>query len=353
PHNMSSGCPLIIGDVLVTITSNGVDEGHINIPSPDAPSLIALDKNTGKLLWKDSSPGKNIMHGQWAPLSYAADPVPQVIVGQGDGWLRAFDPTTGRLLWQFDCNPKGAFYELGGTGTKSDFIAAPVVHEGRVYIGTGQDPEHMTGIARFWCIDLKRAVENGARRPDRDVSPDLFVQNVRVFGLRTPCTRPNPGSAEAWHYGSEDNRPFAVRDFTFGRTLSSACVVDGVVYAAELQGFLHCLDARTGKRFWTYDTKSSIWGAPYYVDGKVLLATDNGDLFVFRHDPRPETIDEDEVGPVETQKEARQVRWRKRREVEQKYLMTKIEFDSMIRSTPTVAGGVLYIATENTLYAIR
>ncbi len=121
PHNMSNGCPLIVGDKLFVNTSNGVDESHVNIPSPDAPSLICLDRNTGKLLWEDNSPGKNIMHGQWSSVAYAESPVPQVLHGQGDGWLRSFDPATGKLLWQFDGNSKGTEYNIGGTGDKSDF----------------------------------------------------------------------------------------------------------------------------------------------------------------------------------------------------------------------------------------
>ena len=124
--------------------------------------LRAYDVKTGKLLWKDNSPGKNIMHSQWSSPSYADDPVPQVIHGQGDGWLRAFDPATGKLLWKFDGNPKNSVYELGGTGTKNDFVnVAPVVAAGRVFIGLGQDPEHSSGIGHLWCIDLKKAVETG------------------------------------------------------------------------------------------------------------------------------------------------------------------------------------------------
>ncbi len=127
PQNMSTGDPLILGDLLYVPTSNGVDESHVNIPSPDAPSFICLNRNAGNLIWSDDSPGKDIMHGQWASPAYAAKPVPQVIFPGGDGWVRAFDPSTGKLLWTFDCNPKDAVYGLGGTGTKSDFIAAPVV----------------------------------------------------------------------------------------------------------------------------------------------------------------------------------------------------------------------------------
>jgi outer membrane protein assembly factor BamB len=350
PHNMSTGCPLIIGDLLFVPTSNGVDESHLKLPSPDAPSLICLNRHTGKLVWSDTSPGKDVMHGQWSSPSYAADPVPQVIHGQGDGWLRAFDPATGKLLWKFDCNPKGAVYEIGGTGRKNDFIAAPAVHDGRVYIGTGQDPEHSSGEADFWCIDLKRAVERGATRADRDVSPEVLAPKDKNTGKVVP--KPNAASALAWNFGGPESHRWATRDSKFGRTLSTACVVDGLVYAAELYGYLHCLDAKTGKHYWQYDTKSTVWGAPYYVDGKILLPTEDGDLYVFRHDPKPDVIDELNFAAA-TLKEARIERRAKRQQVEDKYLMFKIEFDAPIRGTPSVADGVLYVATEKTLYAFK
>src|SRR6202040_1594622 len=51
PHNLATCSPLIVGDTLFVITSNGVDEGHLNIPAPDAPSFVAVHKNTGKVLW--------------------------------------------------------------------------------------------------------------------------------------------------------------------------------------------------------------------------------------------------------------------------------------------------------------
>src|SRR5262249_42442956 len=126
PHCASNCSPLLVGDRIFVCTSNGVDETHEKLASPDAPALICLDRRTGKLLWKDHSPGKNVLHGQWGSPSYADEPVPQVIHGQGDGWLRAFDPATGKLLWKFDCNRKSAKYEIGGTGDKNHFLAMPV-----------------------------------------------------------------------------------------------------------------------------------------------------------------------------------------------------------------------------------
>ena len=59
------------GDTLFVCTSNGVDEAHNGIPAPQAPSFIALDKNTAKVLWTDNSPGLNILHGQWSSPAYA------------------------------------------------------------------------------------------------------------------------------------------------------------------------------------------------------------------------------------------------------------------------------------------
>ena len=38
PHNLAAGSPLLVGDLIFTVTGHGVDEGHVNIPSPRAPA---------------------------------------------------------------------------------------------------------------------------------------------------------------------------------------------------------------------------------------------------------------------------------------------------------------------------
>lgn len=348
PHNMSACSPLLVGDILFIVTANGVDEGHINIPSPEAPSFIAVDKKTGKVLWKSNAPGKNIMHGQWSNPVYAnIEGTRQVIFPGGDGWLYSFVPETGELLWKFDCNPKDAVYELGGTGTRNDFIGTPVVYKNRIYIGVGQDPEHTTGIANFFCI--------APRKDSRgDISKFLEVRTKDADGKEKIGEKPNPNSHELWRFGGTDDRKWAPRDFRFGRTMSTACVVDDIVYISELAGFLHCLDANTGKYYWSFDTKASIWGSPYYVDGKILLANDQGELFIFRHLKQHEVYDEVAAAQNLTdRKAARAAMLAVRKQVTDKYLLAKIEFDTHIRSTPVVANGVLYVMTEKSLYAIK
>jgi hypothetical protein len=64
PHNLAACSPLVVGELVFVVTGNGVDQGHVKIPAPDAPSFIAVNKKTGAVVWKDNSPGRNIMHGQ-------------------------------------------------------------------------------------------------------------------------------------------------------------------------------------------------------------------------------------------------------------------------------------------------
>lgn len=182
-HNMATCAPTIWGDVLFICTSNGVDENHVRIPAPDAPSFMAMDKHTGKVLWTDNSPGKNIMHGQWScPAVGVFDDVPQVLFPGGDGWLYSFRADRwheGRpeLLWKFDGNPKDSIYRIGGRSTRNGIIAIPVIYDGLVYLAMGEDPEHGEGQGHLWCIDpTKRG----------DVSPDLVLDEK---GLVVPHRR--------------------------------------------------------------------------------------------------------------------------------------------------------------------
>jgi outer membrane protein assembly factor BamB len=336
PHNITDCSPLLIGKELFVITANGVDEDHINVPAPRAPSFIKVDRDSGNVLWQDNEPtisltkvakegdqldffkrlvnrGELIQHGQWSNPSYAVvDGQPQVIFPGGDGWLRAFDPAKGTLLWKFDCNPKDAEYELAGKGTRSDFIATAAIHKNRVYIGVGQDPEHNPGVGHLWCIDMTKR---------GDVSPELVTDN----SVWPPKTKKNPNSAMVWHYGGQITDPAERkklgRNYYFGRTMSTCAIHDGLVYAAELKGLIHCLDEDTGKVYWTHDMDAQTWSSPYYADGKVYLGNDGDSVFVFAHGKQKKVLAQNEMG-------------------------------GHVRAAPVAANGVLYVMTENKLYAI-
>src|SRR5437870_608489 len=122
--------------------------------------------------------------------------------------------------------------------------------------------------------------------------------------------------------------------------MSTVAVVDDVVYATELAGYVYCLDARTGAPYWQYDTKASIWGAPYYVDGKVPVGTDSGELFVFKHAAKPTKFDGVEAAKDAPDVKAARVIYKARRaDTEKEYVLAKIEFPAVFRTTPIVVNG--------------
>ena len=71
PHEASNSEVLPVGDLLMVCTSNGRNEGHTRVPSPRAPSLIAVDKRSGEVVWRAVGPGENVLHGQWCSPAVA------------------------------------------------------------------------------------------------------------------------------------------------------------------------------------------------------------------------------------------------------------------------------------------
>ncbi len=313
---VSGSSPLVFGDLVYVITSNGVDQNTERPKAPNAPSFLAVHKDSGKPAWSSNLPGDGILDLQFSsPAAATVDGVKEVLFAGGDGWLYGFEARKGELLWKFDCNPKkSVFKPKSGVGNRNYLLASPVVVDGKVYIGVGRQPEDGPGVGHLWCIDI-------TKKPDpktKDLSPidDDFDPTAGV----------NRDSGLVWHiggmYDAKNPKPAgADRDYPFGRTMSTVAVHDGLVYAAELDGYLHCLDAQTGKEYWVHDLGGSVWASPCYVDGKVYMGVDNGDLLVFA-----------------AGKEDR--------------LLSTVEMPQSIKVAPVAAHGVLYVNTGNMLYAV-
>lgn len=235
-HNMANSSPTVWGDLLFLETSNGQDDTHEHIPSPKAPSFIAVNKNTGKIIWQDNSPGDRILHGQWSsPALGEVNGLMQVFFPGGDGWLYGFNALTGEKLWKFDLNPKDAVWPR----TRNDGIATPVFFDGKIYLATGHDPEDGEGVGHMYCIDPTKSGD--------------ITETGRI-----------------WHYDK------------IRRSISTAAAADGLLYISDFSGFLHCLDVNTGKPYWTYDALAAVWGSPLVAEGKVYLGDEDGDVVVLQ-----------------------------------------------------------------------
>ena len=112
------------------------------------------------------------------------------------------------------------------------------------------------------------------------------------------------------------------RDYYFGRSIASPTVHDGLVYAVDLTGCLFCLDAKTGKAHWVEDLRSSVWGQPLWVDGRVYIRDGDGTT-IFEHG-------------------------------KQRQQPVRLEGDNTYSPVaPIFANGTLYITTDKQLYAVR
>ncbi len=236
PHNLANSSPVIYGDLIFVSTSNGQDESHVNVPSPKAPSIVAVNKKTGKLAWEANNVGDKILHGQWSSAAVGKiGDVVQVVIGEGDGKVRGYEAATGKLLWEFDTNPKESTWPK----TRNEIIATPVIFDNKVYLANGQDPEHGEGVGHLYCID-------GTKRGD--ITKDGLV----------------------WHFDK------------IRRSISTGALHDGLLYYPDFSGFLHCIDAKTGTELWQHDMFAAIWGSPLVADGKVYLGDEDGDVVIMQ-----------------------------------------------------------------------
>jgi outer membrane protein assembly factor BamB len=305
PHNMTCCSVTAVGDWLLVGTSNGVDDDHKQVPAPKAPSFIALDKNTGKLVWSDSSPGPNILHGQWSSPAFGLiGGVPQAVFAGGDGWVYSFlvKPADGgkpELLWKFDCNPKTAVWKDSGRGDRATLIATPVIHGDRVYIATGEDPEFGEAPGHLWCIDGTKRGDVSAELAFDKAGKPLPPRRLQAADPQAgDVVRPNPNSAAVWHYTGFDANGDGKLDFkeTMHRTLGMAAIQGDLLVIADLAGLMHCLDAKTGKVHWTHDMMSAMWGTPLVADGKVFIGDEDGDVAVFELSPKLKLLAKNGVG---------------------------------------------------------
>ena len=331
-HNMASCSPTIWGDALFICTSNGVDESHFNIPSPDAPSFMAMNKHTGKVLWTDNSPGKNILHAQWSsPAVGVFNQIPQVLFAGGDGWLYSFradrwNAGKPELLWKFDGNPKDSKYLLGGRATRCQIVSTPMIHDGRVYLAMGDDPEHGEGPGHLWCIDpTKRGDVSSELVVDNkgNVLPHQRIHALAPIGDVVPLAIPNPNSAAVWHYVGSDQNGTGTLEFEeiMHRSISSPVIKDNILFAVDFSGIVHCLHPKTGKVHWTHDLLDFSWGVPLIVDGHLYCGGENGDIRIFELSTK-------------------------------KTLRVAMSIDQSTYTMPVVANHVLYIASRDTLFAI-
>jgi len=296
PHDSPHASILIDGDFLYLNTCNGVNYKHLETTALNAPSLIALDKKTGRLVAKDKEHfGPRIFHSSWSsPSMGEVNGQKQVFFAGPDGILYGFEAlsqSTSReqvqsfnKIWQFDCDPTApktnihAYLNNRAEGPSISF-GMPVFYRNRVYVTVGGDI--WWGKKKAWlkCVD---ATKKG------DITE----------------------TGEIWSCTLEQS------------TASTPAISNGLIYVTDCGKNLHCADAENGKPYWTHKLRMDSWSSALVADSKVFVGSRGSDFWILEAGKNLNVLD-------------------------------SIKLDSPIHSTPVASNGVLYISTMSRLYAIK
>jgi len=327
-----TGSPVVFGDV-VYVGVSSQEEAFALAPLFGVPyacctfrgSVVALDANSGKLLWKTYTMPDN--GGQaggysggpvWQPP--AIDPVRhQLYVGTGNNYSApasvlqceaeaiadsnpnadcaapddhfdtalALDLSDGHIRWSkrllkydvwtdgcivpgaqsFCPSPAGPDYDLGGSG--------PNLLPG--FVGFGQK----SGF--YWALnpdngDIHWSTQVGPGGGTGGIQWGTATDGRRVYAAisnsnQMPYTLVPSGQQISWG-------AWSAVDVTTGRLIWQApdptsgapdagavSVANGVVYAGSESGFMYALDAATGKILWSFASGGSVVDGPSIVDG--------------------------------------------------------------------------------------
>ena len=292
PHNIASSSILIVGDLLFCTTSNGQDWSHLNIPAPLSPCIIALNKKDGTLAGEEAEGiGKAILHCNWSsPSKGKVKGKDAVFFAGGDGVLYAFDT-------KFKKDEEG--YDIFSTLWKYDCNPADYKKdkEGKVIkYPAAEGPSELIATPTYYKGNVYVAI---GQDPEHG-------EGVGCLS----CIDADTGK-KVWEFKK------------IKRTIST-CAVDasnGLLFAADYSGYVYCLDAENGELHWVYDQKAHMWGSPLVADGKVYIGDEDGDFVVLASDKNMK-------------------------------LLSETFFPAPIYSTPIVANGILYVATQSHLYAL-
>jgi outer membrane protein assembly factor BamB len=301
--NRASRCSIagVDGRIFINTTNSRHYELTPQV-DPDAPSLVCLNENTGETIWTDNSPGTDIARNQYCnPVIFRNGNTNYVAIGQGDGFVRAFECETGKPVWKFDLNPRLGLKERAERGraySETRFLTESPSFDGRyLYFAIGDDREFtLRRTGGVYCID---PFGTG------DISPEIFSDGKAA---------PNPNSKLVWDFTESGGKAVPV-------SLGGLCVTEKHVLYGDTAGIVRCFDKLAGTIHWSHETFSGVSATPLVVGDTLYIADEDGDVEVLS---ATSTFDH----------------------------IATINHDAVISSSPVYANDTLFVVTRERLYAI-
>ena len=200
------------------------------------PFVVALDKNTGKVLWKklrsETAQSRKFSFSTPTLISMGGS---SQIISPASGAVFSYDSKTGEELWSVD---------YGGWSV----IPKPGVYKNMIYVGTGYERAHILGIR----VDEKSK------------------GNVTESHVEWEITKRAP------------NTP-------------SFMVVDDLLYFISDGGIATCVEPLTGEIIWQERTAGPISASPVHFNGMIYFLDEQGKTTVIKAGRKFEIIAENKI----------------------------------------------------------
>jgi outer membrane protein assembly factor BamB len=219
----SASSPVLYGNMVL-----------LNCDTDAEDFLLAVDKNTGKTLWRTS---RSEVNRSWpTPFIWHAEGRDEVVVS-GSGRVKGYDPRDGRELWSV-------------SGLTTWVTPTPVSAHGLLYVA--------------------------ANGPGGNI-----IMAIRPGG-RGDATRTHV----AWRY--DRSAPYS----------SSPVVVGDYLYAVKNGGVMTCLNAKTGALVWQerLPARGEYYASLLAADGKVYALSEGGEVTVVAAKPAFEVLSTNQMG---------------------------------------------------------
>lgn len=231
-----STSPLLDGDRL-----------YLQLMDTNNQLVLALDKSTGKEIWKHlrkTDARSECLHSYASPVVYRFDGQ-EFLITHGADYVVAHDLKDGSEIWR--C---GGLQNENSYNNNLRFVATPVAVSGLIVVPS--------------------------------------AKNGPILGLKPQNATGDITQSKAhYHWKRADNTP----------DVPSPLVHDGLVYLCRENGVLICLDARTGEQYYmerTHDRRHR--ASPVYADGKVYVVAMDGMVTVVKAGRKFEVLAQNGMG---------------------------------------------------------
>lgn len=249
-------------------------------------SVIALDIDTGKLKWYFQQVPHDVWDFDTAYENVLIDlPVNgrtrklllnvnkggfTFVVDRTNGEFIAGWPLVKNLNWISGVNAKGELQGRNEPVVGKNKIICPSIGGGRSWNQGAWSPKtsmfYSTGIE--WCEDVVAV-------------PETPKEGQVYFGGTFKLTRKPMQGEAGGHLGAYDpisGKRAWLYEYKYPLLASVLATAGDVIFTGDAEGYFFALDAKTGKKLWSFQTGSGHRGGPitYAVNGRQYVATPSG-----------------------------------------------------------------------------